>query len=283
VARKPTGSKAMDDSTKGPLELKVTHEEAFTKLQIRIGDGHKLISSEVSSQENYEQLKVSTLKWNDYNKLLLLNLFTTSEISDEYVRPVPASFVMSGDWRQSYEHFLKALGTRITRLESVVGRLELIPVASTVDPQQTQMEVPKIAKPKAVFIGHGRSKLWARVKTFLHDDHGINSFSFESETHVGESIVPILEGFLDKATFAILVLTAEDETSEGTIRARQNVIHEAGLFQGKLGFKKVILLNQQGLDNFSNVDGLQYIGFSGDDIEQTFYQIQRVLKREGII
>lgn len=139
------------------------------------------------------------------------------------------------------------------------------------------------SKPVSVFIGHGRSKLWARLKTFLHDDYGIDSFSFESETHVGESIVPILEGFLDKAAFAIVVLTAEDETNEGKIRARQNVIHEAGLFQGRLGFKKAILLRQEGLDDFSNVDGLQYIGFTGDNIEQTFYELGRVLKREGVI
>ncbi len=125
--------------------------------------------------------------------------------------------------------------------------------------------------------------MWARVKTFLHDDYGIDSFSFESETHVGEAIVPILEGFLERASFAIVILTAEDETAECKIRARQNVIHEAGLFQGRLGFKKAVLLRQEGLDDFSNVDGLQYIGFSGDNIEQTFYELGRVLKREGIV
>lgn len=132
-----------------------------------------------------------------------------------------------------------------------------------------------------VFIGHGRSSLWARVKLFLEDELGVTAISYESEPHAGESIVPILEEMLGRATFAILVLMAEDETAVGTRRARQNVIHEAGLFQGRLGFNRAILLRQDGIEGFTNVDGLQYIGFSGDKIEQTFYELQRVIERES--
>jgi predicted nucleotide-binding protein len=88
---------------------------------------------------------------------------------------------------------------------------------------------------------------------------------------------------IDESSFAILILTAEDETASGSRRARQNVIHEAGMFQGRLGFKKAILLVQEGLEEFSNVAGLQHIPFSGDRIDQTFYELQRVLKREGLI
>jgi len=134
-----------------------------------------------------------------------------------------------------------------------------------------------------IFIGHGRSKLWARLKMYLEDELGLATITYESESRVGKSIVPILEEMLDKATFAVLVLTAEDETVEGSRRARQNVIHEAGLFQGRLGFKRAVILRQEGLEDFTNVEGLQYIGFSEDQIEQTFYELQRVLKREGML
>lgn len=134
-----------------------------------------------------------------------------------------------------------------------------------------------------VFIGHGRSKLWARVKVFIQDEMKVKTISYESESRAGKSIIPILQDMLDKATFAILILTAEDETKDGKMRARQNVIHKAGLFQGRLGFEKAILLLQNGSENFTNVDGLQYIGFSDENIEQTFYELQRVLKRESVI
>lgn len=78
-------------------------------------------------------------------------------------------------------------------------------------------------------------------------------------------------------------MTSEDETAEGKIRARQNVIHEAGLFQGRLGFDKVIILKQDNIEEFSNIAGLQYIPFSGDNIEQTFYELQRKLKKMGML
>jgi predicted nucleotide-binding protein len=80
-----------------------------------------------------------------------------------------------------------------------------------------------------------------------------------------------------------MVLLKDISNKDDTIRARQNVIHEAGLFQGKLGFKKTILLMQEGVEGFTNVDGLQYIPFVKENIETTFYELQRVLKRENQI
>lgn len=135
----------------------------------------------------------------------------------------------------------------------------------------------------SVFIGHGRTKLWARVKVFLEDDLGLQTVTYESEPRTGHSIVPVLERMLDQATFAVLVFTAEDDTAEGTKRARQNVIHEAGLFQGRLGFGRAVLLVQDGVEAFTNIAGLQYLPFADDKVEQTFYELQRVLKREGVI
>lgn len=134
-----------------------------------------------------------------------------------------------------------------------------------------------------IFIGHGRSKLWARVQLFLQDDFNLETLTFESESRTSETIVSILESFLEESSFAILILTAEDETTEGKVRARQNVIHEAGLFQGRLGFDKVVILKQNQTEEFSNIAGLQYIPFSEDNIEQCFYELQRKLKKSGMI
>lgn len=150
--------------------------------------------------------------------------------------------------------------------------------------EKTQPNQKKKSKKGAyIFIGHGRSKLWARVNVFLQDELGLKTLFFESESRTSESIINILEEFLEKSSFAVLIMTAEDETSEGKTRARQNVIHEAGLFQGKLGFDRVIILKQEKTEEFSNIAGLQYIPFSGDNIEQCFYELQRKLKKTGLI
>ena len=118
------------------------------------------------------------------------------------------------------------------------------------------------------------------MKTYIEDELGLATVTYESEPRTGDSIVPILEKMLDQATFALLLLTAEDEVPAGGRRARQNVVHEAGLFQGRLGFRRAVLLVQEGIEGFSNVAGLQHVPFSGENVEQTFYEVQRVLKRE---
>lgn len=152
-----------------------------------------------------------------------------------------------------------------------------------IQPSDTSINDKQTVHSPCIFIGHGRSKLWARLKMYIEDELSLATITYESESRVGESIVPILEKMLDQATFAVLVLTAEDETVDGSKRARQNVVHEAGLFQGRLGFKRAVILRQEVLEDFTNVEGLQYIAFNGDQIEQTFYELQRVLKREGML
>lgn len=156
---------------------------------------------------------------------------------------------------------------------------ELLKLLEDVKPKQKS----KSSGGGKVFIGHGRSKLWARIQLFLQDDLRMNTLTFESESRTSESIVNILDGFLNESSFAILIMTAEDETLDGQIRARQNVIHEAGLFQGRLGFDKVVLLKQYGTEEFSNIAGLQYIPFTDDNVEQCFYELQRKLKKTGLI
>lgn len=176
--------------------------------------------------------------------------------------------------------------------QTTVKRIyELTQQLKTINDEDLKTQIAEI-KPKAkiissgggkVFIGHGRSKLWARVQLFLQDDFKLETVTFESESRTSETIVNILEQFLNEASFAILIMTAEDETSEGKIRARQNVIHEAGLFQGRLGFDKVVILKQSETEDFSNISGLQYIPFTGENIEQCFYELQRKLKKSGMI
>lgn len=141
-----------------------------------------------------------------------------------------------------------------------------------------------ISGSKAVFIAHGHSKLWNEVLRFLHDDLNISDVNyFEKDSHVGRSIADALSDFRKETNFAIVVMTAEDEMPNNTKRTRQNVIHEIGFFQGKLGFEKVAILKQDGVESFSNIDGIQYIPFSGENISQTFYNLQKMLKREKII
>lgn len=137
-------------------------------------------------------------------------------------------------------------------------------------------------KPEAptIFIGHGRSPMWRDLKDHLGDLHGYRVEAFETGARSGHTIRDVLEEMLQKASFALLVLTAEDEHADGSVHARQNVVHEAGLFQGRLGFSRAILLLEKDCDEFTNIHGIQQIRFSTGNIKETFGDVLATLRRE---
>lgn len=147
--------------------------------------------------------------------------------------------------------------------------------------EHCEIPVPPPTRPSpVVFIGHGRSSQWRDLKDHLHEKHQYKVEAYETGARAGHSIRDILEEMVTKSSFAVLVLTAEDEQADGGFRARQNVIHEVGLFQGRLGFPRAIMLLEAGVEEFSNVQGVQYIRFSRENIKETFGEVLATLRRE---
>jgi len=175
----------------------------------------------------------------------------------------------------------------ITRVEIASGsREKIIQLISVIDsladncfvPPPSEPEQP-LKKPK-VFIGHGGSNQWRDLKDHLHEKHGYDIEAYEIGSRVGHSIRDIIEKMLESSSFAILVMTGEDKMEDGTVRARQNVIHEIGLFQGRLGFSKAIVLKEHGTEEFSYINGVNQIRYSKDNIKEIFGDVLAVLKRE---
>lgn len=134
-----------------------------------------------------------------------------------------------------------------------------------------------------VFIGHGRSLLWHELKDFVHDRLGLPWDEFNRVPVAGVTNIARLSEMLDNAGIALLVATGEDETADGREVARQNVVHEAGLFQGRLGFTRAIVLLEAGCDEFSNIHGLGQIRFPKGNIGACFEEVRRVLERERFV
>jgi hypothetical protein len=134
-----------------------------------------------------------------------------------------------------------------------------------------------------VFIGHGRSTDWREIKDFVQDRLGLPADEFNRVPVAGATNTERLTQMLDTAAMALLVLTAEDERADGTTQARMNVIHEVGLFQGRLGFKRAILLLEDGCAEFSNVQGLGQIRYQKGRISAAFEEVRRVFEREGLV
>lgn len=136
---------------------------------------------------------------------------------------------------------------------------------------------------KKIFIGHGRSMAWRDLKDFLHEKLGLEYDEFNRQPTAGFTTIERLERMLDDAGMAFLVLTGEDEDSEGRTQARQNCIHEVGLFQGRLGFRRAIILLEDDCEEFSNIAGLSQIRFPKGDINSKREEIRETLVREGFI
>lgn len=134
----------------------------------------------------------------------------------------------------------------------------------------------------SIFIGHGHSLLWRDLKDHLHEQHGFQVLAYESGARAGHAIRDILQEMLDKSAFAVLVLTCDDQVGDEIYRARQNVIHEVGLFQGRLGFTRAVVLLENGVEGFSNMHGIHYIPFSKGNIKETFGDVLATIRREFV-
>ena len=134
-----------------------------------------------------------------------------------------------------------------------------------------------------VFIGHGRSLIWRELKDFIEDRLGLQVDEFNRVSAAGMPTSGRLAEMLDSAGMAFVVMTGEDEQPGGQLRARENVVHEAGLFQGRLGFTRAIILLEDGCKEFSNIAGLGQIRFQKGNLESAFEEIRMVLEREGLL
>lgn len=153
-------------------------------------------------------------------------------------------------------------------------------VERAVDSRLPPLPAPPPPPPPVVFIGHGHSSQWRDLKDHLHDLHGYDIEHFEVGARAGHAVRDILELMLGRSTFAVLVMTGEDEMVSGQLRPRENVVHEAGLFQGRMGFHRAILAVEEGVQPFSNMDGIQQLRYSKGNIREIFGDVLATLRRE---
>lgn len=134
-----------------------------------------------------------------------------------------------------------------------------------------------------VFIGHGgSSNEYLKLGVWL-TRCGLEWEVFTTEPTAGLSTKERLLQMLDNAKMAFLIMTPEDEAANGTMVARSNVIHEVGLFQGRLGWTRAIVLLEEGCEQFSNIEGLGQIRYPSGKLEAALEEVRQVLIRERIL
>ncbi|MFD7713754.1 PfkB family carbohydrate kinase [Streptomyces sp. NPDC059785] len=143
------------------------------------------------------------------------------------------------------------------------------------------MDASRRTGPAGVFVAHGRSPQWLAVKAFVEERFGAPVYSFESDSWGSRPVTEALTEYLHRCSFAVCVLTAEDATGDGHLVARQNVIHEIGLFQGFRGVDRVLVLLEDGCDSVPAAAAEFTVTFPRNAISQALWPLGQALRNHG--
>jgi predicted nucleotide-binding protein len=109
-----------------------------------------------------------------------------------------------------------------------------------------------------VFIVHGHDNGLKTEIQLLLTRAGVNNIVLHEQADKGRTIIDKLVGESESSNYAIALLSPDDIVSDGTKRARQNVILEVGYFIGRLGKERVRLLKKGEIEIPSDLQGILY-------------------------
>lgn len=100
------------------------------------------------------------------------------------------------------------------------------------------------------------------------------------EHFTGQVIFDKLEDNAWDCDCAIVIMTPDDPQPDGsTFRARQNVVHEIGYLQGLFQDRElVVILKEESVEWFTNIHGIEFIGFKGSRVSMAFPKLQEALE-----
>jgi len=289
-----TRKKTIVSEPKLPTELLISRDEAKSKLQERIQKGLEIKQVQINTIDALDAAKNEYSKWNSFNTELLKRIFTTEELADEYSRWIGAAMISMRppSVGERIADFYKDIDQKIHRIDSIIERLELIPLNNTTSPTAFSTEITRpSAKTKKVFVVHGHDEIAkTNLEVFLHEI-GLEPVVLHRQADEGQTVIEKFEKHSDVG-YAFILLTPDevayiksddsknDDERKKEFRARANVIFEFGYFVGKLGRSRVCCLYTGDVSLPSDVSGMIYKKFTSN-IEEVAYSIIKDLKASG--
>lgn len=290
-----TRKKTTATEPKLPAELLISRDDAKSKLQERIQKGLEIKQAQINSRDALETANNEYSKWNSFNTELLKRIFTTEELSSEYSRWIGIGSIAMREpsLGEKIADLYKSIDQKIHRIDSIIERLELIPLSNSASSAETTEEQPDRgqAKTKKVFVVHGHDEIAkTNLEVFLHEiglepvvlhrqaDEGLTIIEkFEKHSDVGYAFILLTP---DEITYIKADQDKKDDERKKEFRARPNVIFEFGYFVGKLGRSRVCCLYTGDVSLPSDVSGMIYKKFT-NSIEEVAYSIIKDLKASG--
>lgn len=290
-----TRKKSTASEPKLPAELLISRDDAKSRLQERIQKGLELKQAQINSREALDTAKNEYSKWNSFNAELLKRIFSTEELAEEYSRWIGIGVMAMREpsLGEKIADLYKDIDQKIHRIDSIIERLELIPLAHTAATVTTPAdESPRLpAKTKKVFVVHGHDEIAkTNLEVFLHEI-GLEPVVLHRQADEGLTIIEKFEKHSDVG-YAFILLTPDeiayikaddskgDNERQKEYRARPNVIFEFGYFVGKLGRSRVCCLYTGDVSLPSDLSGMIYKKFT-NGIEEVAYSIIKDLKASG--
>jgi predicted nucleotide-binding protein len=138
--------------------------------------------------------------------------------------------------------------------------------------------------PIFVVHGHARAALHETVRV-LERGTGREVIVLHEQASAGRTIVEKFEDYAADVSFAVVLLTGDDEggmraSSEVHPRGRQNVIFELGFFSGNSDASELSCFFKENIERPSDIAGLVYINL--DQSGAWKYSLARELEAAGI-
>jgi predicted nucleotide-binding protein len=132
---------------------------------------------------------------------------------------------------------------------------------------------------RRVFISHGHDHVWREVQTFIEKEcqPKLPTLELAHEASKGRTIIEKLDGESQNCSYAVILMTGDDIAGDET-RARENVIHEIGFFQGRYGRGRVCLMHEDSVNIPSNLSGVVYCAFPKGRVSAALIELQRELR-----
>lgn len=187
-----------------------------------------------------------------------LMIYTFNETESDYIEACKSGLVKS---KAVFEVYLEELKE------------------NDVTPDNEATQDNSISKSK-VFVVHGHDEALKQEVARIVEKQGLEAIILSEQANHGKTIIEKFEENTEVGA-AICLFTGDDygkakDVEDDNLRARQNVVFEAGYFMGKLGRENVILIANPEIEIPSDLQGVVY---TNKDMWQT--DVLRELKAIG--
>jgi predicted nucleotide-binding protein len=247
-------------------QLRASREEAQKKILAQINTGRHILDILQPAQSEGDFAKLAALrvaridgeKWAKFTIDLLKTLFAELSIGKEFGSP---------DHHLSIENplreFLEWMDLRLNRLDSILQRLPLFPLAAMQVDAGAAVPSRRKQQSKEIFIVHGHDEAAKQEVARFIEKLGLHPIILHEKPDKGKTIIEKFEHHSDVG-FAVVLLTPDDvghpkdEPAKAKPRARQNVVLELGFFLGKLTRPKVCALLKGDIELPNDYAGVLY-------------------------